>query len=314
MSKFQFQFSRNSVRGIHKYPIFYVINRLFTKKLPVSLLVMLFAVTMVTGMSLQNTAFAADAGVTITVTASDGGDQISIDGYSGSAADKTVTISVIAPNGNIVTIDQISRDGSGNFATNISTGGTWTQDGTYTINIRAGTGALYDASFDVDVSGGVTSDTSLTIDNTGTTDDGYTTKMESTTEGSSGLSISADAVEGAISFTINGTTDRTESAVSIKVIAPNGNIVSIDQLTPGSDGAFSSDIGVGGPMWSQDGVYTVTAEQGDATAYQSTVEVEIADGAVIPEFGTIASLVLIVAISSIIVLSAKGRLSLTPKL
>ena len=71
---------------------------------------MLFAVTMVTGMSLQNTAFAADAGVTITVTASDGGNQISIDGYSGSAADKTVTISVIAPNGNIVTIDQISKD------------------------------------------------------------------------------------------------------------------------------------------------------------------------------------------------------------
>ena len=275
---------------------------------------MLFAVTMVTSMSLQSTAFADESGVSITVTASDGGDQISIDGYSGSAADKTVTLSVIAPNGNIVTIDQISKDGSGNFATNISTGGTWTQDGTYTINIRAGTGALYQASFDVDVSGGATSDTSLTVDNTGTSDDGYTTKMQSATEGSTGLSISADAVEGATTFTINGTTDRTESAVSIKVIAPNGNIVSIDQLSPGSDGTFSSDIGVGGPMWSQDGVYTVTAEQGDATAYQSTVEVEIADGAVIPEFGTIASLVLIVAISSIIVLSAKGRLSLTPKL
>ena len=275
---------------------------------------MLFAVTMVTSMSLQSTAFAADAGMTITVTASDGGDQISIDGYSGSAADKTITLNVIAPNGNVVTVDQISKDGSGNFATSISTGGTWTQDGTYTINIRAGSGALYAASFDVDVSGGVTSDTSITIDNTGTTDDGYTTKMESTTEGSSGLSISADAVEGATTFTINGTTDRTESAVSIKVIAPNGNIVSIDQLTPGSDGAFSSDIGVGGPMWSQDGVYTVTAEQGDATAYQSTVEVEIADGAVIPEFGTIAALILVVAIASIIAITAKSKVSLMPKL
>ena len=67
-------------------------------------------------------------------------------------------------------------------------------------------------------------------------------------------------------------------------------------------------------MWSQDGVYTVTAEQGDATAYQSTVEVDIADGAVIPEFGTVASLVLVIAIASIIVLSAKGRLAITPKL
>ena len=35
---------------------------------------------------------------------------------------------------------------------------------------------------------------------------------------------------------------------------------------------------------------------------------------VVPEFGTIASLVLVVAISSIVVLSAKGRLSFTPRI
>ena len=67
-------------------------------------------------------------------------------------------------------------------------------------------------------------------------------------------------------------------------------------------------------MWKQDGVYSITAHQGSASISKSTVEVEIADGAVVPEVGTIASLVLVVAISSIVVLSAKGRLSFTPRI
>jgi predicted secreted protein with PEFG-CTERM motif len=98
------------------------------------------------------------------------------------------------------------------------------------------------------------------------------------------------------------------------VLAPNGNVVSIDQINPDSDGSFTSTIGVGGPMWKQDGMYEIAAQQGSASINKATVEVEIADGAVVPEFGTIASLVLVVAISSIVVLSAKGRLSFTPRI
>ena len=249
-------------------------------------------------------------------TASDGSDEINLSGYTGSGSGIPVTLTVVAPNGNVVAIDQISPGSDGKFSTDIGVGALWSLDGTYSINVQAGTGALYSATFDVDVSGGSTAETSVSIDNVGIygEDDGYSTKMDSATEGSTGLSISADAIEGATSFTINGSTDRTESAVTLTVVAPNGNIVTIDQLSPGSDGTFSSEIGVGGPKWSQDGTYKVTAEQGDATAYQSTVEVDIADGAVIPEFGTVASLVLVIAIASIIVLSAKGRLAITPKL
>ena len=33
------------------------------------------------------------------------------------------------------------------------------------------------------------------------------------------------------------------------VLAPNGNIVSIDQLNPDSENLFTSIINVGGPMW-----------------------------------------------------------------
>ena len=286
------------------------------KKIGISFFVMLFAVSMITSLSLQNNAYAADQGLSVVVTASDGSDEINLSGYTGSGSGIPVTLTVVAPNGNVVAIDQISPGSDGKFSTDIGVGALWSQDGTYSINLQAGTGALYSATLDVDVSGGSTAETSVSIDNVGIygEDDAYSTKMDSATEGSTGLSISADAIEGATSFTINGSTDRTESAVTLTVVAPNGNIVTIDQLSPGSDGTFSSEIGVGGPMWSQDGTYTVTAEQGDATAYQSTVEVDIADGAVIPEFGTVASLVLVIAIASIIVLSAKGRLAITPKL
>ena len=131
---------------------------------------------------------------------------------------------------------------------------------------------------------------------------------------SDGLTITADAVEGSTTITITGHATSTISPVIIKVSAPNGNVVAIDQLNPDSDGSFTSTIGVGGPMWKQDGVYSITAQQGSASMNKSTVEVEIADGAVVPEFGTIASLVLVVAISSIVVLSAKGRLSFTPRI
>ena len=130
---------------------------------------------------------------------------------------------------------------------------------------------------------------------------------------SDGLKITADADKGSTTITITGQASSGDPVI-IKVIAPNGNIVSIDQLNPDSDGSFTSTIGVGGPMWKQDGVYSITAQQGSASMNKSTVEVEIADGAVVPEFGTIASLVLVVAISSIVVLSAKGRLSFTPRI
>ena len=286
------------------------------RKIGISFFVMLFAVSMITSLSLQNNAYAADQGLSVVATAADGSDQINLSGYTGSGSGIPVTLTVVAPNGNVVAIDQLSPGSDGTFSADIGVGALWSQDGTYSINVQAGTGALYTASLDVDVSGGSTAETSVSVDNVGLygEDDGYSTKMNSATQGSTGLSISADAIEGATSFTINGSTDRTESAVTLTVVAPNGNIVTIDQLSPGSDGTFSSEIGVGGPMWSQDGVYTVTAEQGDATAYQSTVEVDIADGAVIPEFGTVASLVLVIAIASFIVLSAKGRLAITPKL
>jgi len=47
--------------------------------------------------------------------------------------------------------------------------------------------------------------------------------------------------------------------------------------------------------------------------YQASAEVEILDGHVIPEFGVIAAMILAVAIVSIIVVTAKTKLSIVPR-
>ena len=118
---------------------------------------------------------------------------------------------------------------------------------------------------------------------------------------------------GSDTIVITGTTDRISTDVALTIIAPNGNVVSIDQVSPSLNGEFTSVITTGGPLWTQDGIYTVTAQQFDSSAYKASAEVDIKDGVVVPEFGTIAAMILAVAIVSIIAISAKSRLSIMPR-
>jgi len=69
-------------------------------------------------------------------------------------------------------------------------------------------------------------------------------------------------------------------------------------------------------LWKQDGSYIIKAQQGDSvnTNKIAKIQVDITNGAVVPEFGAIATLVLLVAITSIIIVTAKGRLSTLPKI
>jgi predicted secreted protein with PEFG-CTERM motif len=60
-------------------------------------------------------------------------------------------------------------------------------------------------------------------------------------------------------------------------------------------------------------MYTIKAVQGAASSHQKTTQVEVIDGHVIPEFGVIAAMILAVAIVSIIVVTAKTKLSLVPR-
>ena len=77
--------------------------------------------------------------------------------------------------------------------------------------------------------------------------------------------------------------------------------------------ATTITIETGGALWSQDGMYSISAQQGAASNYQTSADVEIVDGHVIPEFGVIAAMILAVAIVSIIVVTAKTKLSIVPR-
>ena len=118
-------------------------------------------------------------------------------------------------------------------------------------------------------------------------------------------------MEGSTTIDVSGTTDRSGD-ITLTVTAPNGNIVGVSQITP-SGGSFATTITTGGALWSQDGMYTIKAVQGDASSHQKSAQVEIIDGHVIPEFGVIAAMILAVAIVSIIVVTAKTKLSLVPR-
>ena len=50
--------------------------------------------------------------------------------------------------------------------------------------------------------------------------------------------------------------------MTLKLIAPNGNIITISQIPLNSDGSYSTFIPAQGPLWMYDGDYTVSASHG----------------------------------------------------
>ena len=251
-------------------------------------------------------AFAAEQGMSLTATASAGSNTISISGHSGTPS-KDVSIVVTSPNGNIVTVDQVTPNANGDFTTTIQTNSAlWKQDGLYTITAQQSSALMYTLSVQVEIVGGATTETSVSQ-----------SSLDSlVTSGIApapirGLTMEVDA--GGFKVAISGHTDRTDAAVVIVVKAPNGNIVTVEQATPNANGDFATTIHTNSALWKQDGLYTIKAEQVGINGFSASAQVEIAEGAVIPEFGTIAVMILAVAIISIIAVSARSRLSMLPK-
>ena len=50
--------------------------------------------------------------------------------------------------------------------------------------------------------------------------------------------------------------------VTIKLVAPNGNIITISQIPLNSDGSYSTFIPAHGPLWKFDGDYTISVSWG----------------------------------------------------
>jgi len=132
---------------------------------------------------------------------------------------------------------------------------------------------------------------------------------------------------------INGeVTNLKGQPITLRVTSPIGNIISIDQIDLGTSTKFSATFNTAGPLWKYDGVYKIQAfygaqEVNDKVLIELTgsgLEVAqvprcdgpgeyIENGVCVPEFGTVAIMILAVAIVSIIVVSARSKLSILPK-
>ena len=305
-------------------------------------MIVLFTVAILSVSALGNNAYASHVsggGGTIDVVAVEGSNTINISGTTDRSDE--VIIKVLAPNRNVVSVDQTTPT-DGSYSTTITTGGSlWSQDGDYVITIQQSQGAkqfegnAYNHLVRVAITSGTTSATSISIDTTVEHDEEFYVSSENTptTQSLKKLTITASGIEGSNTINVSGTTDRSD-AIIIKALAPNGNLVSVDQITP-SGGSYSTTIKTGGSLWSQDGMYVITATQTSGGSglksstetfphaadspnaglinYQASAEVEIIDGHVIPEFGVIAAMILAVAIISIIVVTAKTKLSIVPR-
>jgi len=265
-----------------------------------SLSIVFLALTIMSVSAIGQNAYAAGAGMSLSADCS--GSSCDVSGTT-DRNDQDVTVVITASNGNIVQVDQLSVSG-GSFSTTFNVSAS--DDGAYKIAANQGSSGKYSLNVSVDVSGG-SSDSSASVSN----QTAAAAEEEAATAAAGGLSLTAGGVEGSTTIDVSGATDRNGD-ITLKVTAPNGNIISVSQISP-SGGSFMTTIETGGALWSQDGMYTITAQQGDASNYKTSADVEIVDGHVIPEFGVIAAMILAVAIVSIIVVTAKTKLSIVPR-
>ena len=276
-----------------------------------SMALVLVALSLISVTSIQQDVFAQTMGMSLSATAAKGADTISVIGHTASMI-TDVTLRVTSPSGNnVVNIAQATPDENGNFVKEFKIGPTWTENGFYKITAMQSVhqNSLYTMAVHVEVNDGMTAETSVSESNLET----GIFKPTSIAAEDKGLEIEAEALIGSTEIVITGKTDRVSEDITLTVTAPNGNVVSVAQVSPSIDGDFTRIITTGGPLWIQDGFYTVTVQQNQSSEYTSSVQVDIKEGVVIPEFGTIAVMILAVAIISIIAVSAKSRLSIMPR-
>ena len=265
-----------------------------------SLSIVLMAVTIMSVSVLGQSAYAGGGGMSLSVDCS--GSSCDISGTTDRNNEPVML--VVSNDLALKTVGQMDVSG-GSFSDSINVSNY--DDGTYTVAVNQGESGKYNLSISIDVSGG----SSSSSDSVSNIVAASTEEIEVAAAPASGLVLNAGGVEGSTTIDVSGTTDRSGD-ITLTVTAPNGNIVGVSQISP-SGGSFATTIEVGGPLWSQDGMYTISAHQGAASSHQKSAQVEIVDGHVIPEFGVIAAMILAVAIVSIIVVTAKTRLSIVPR-
>ena len=194
------------------------------------------------------------------------------------------------PFNNIVAIDQIKVAGDGTWKTTLSTAGeSWKYDGTYTIKVTYGNQNINNRAL-VELTGGIAGI-------------------------GSGCNPGELAANGqCIPFSITGGTVSSASfssatnSLTINISSFNDGMITVNPSTDAIRGIFM--VLVDGEEWDD---AEINGNEVTVNFPAGTDKIEIIGTFAIPEFGTIAALILAVAIISIIVVSSRTRLNVLPK-
>ncbi|MHA7647837.1 PEFG-CTERM sorting domain-containing protein [Nitrosopumilus sp. S4] len=215
-----------------------------------------------------------------------------------------VSVIVKAPNGNLVSIAQVTVGADKKFSTEITAGGSLMKAaGTYTVTVQYGT-ENRSATTEFEFGGSTTTPptkgpiTGKTIAVEGSSDlIGYTIT------GGKLLSVMPDVDANSLIISIDATSDGILTLTiprSVMDATINGEDDDFFVLIDGEEVNFDETT------TSKDRTLTIAFPVG-------AEEIEIIGTFVVPEFGTIAAMILAVAIISIIAISAKSRLSIIPR-
>ena len=222
--------------------------------------------------------------------------------------DFKVTLRVFNPMNNLITIDELDVSDDGTFHGEISTsiGGLWEKDGTYTIiaNYYASEVSTTQFEYGVMISAGVQDvvpEFSVTEDEDylqSTMLEDYELGYELT--GAKIIRITPDTEMKSLIFEI-----ETYSDGELRITLPK------DVIDTDEDGFF---ILVDGIETNHEAVSNLENWSFVIPFSYGSEEIEIIGTFVIPEFGTIAALVLVTAISVIVMISAKNKQIFYPKM
>ena len=213
-------------------------------------------------------------------------------------------VSLIVKNDNaIVALDQLTVGADKKFSAEITAGGTMKTSGTYTVEVTHGTKNRI-ATTTFEFSGSTTSpvDTSKVTDTT-VSMEGSSDLIGYEISGGKLLNIIPDVDANSLIVSIDATSDGSLTLTiprSILDATMNGEDDEFFILIDGEEVDFDETTS------STDRTITIEFPAG-------AEEIEIIGTFVIPEFGTIAAMILAVAIISIIAVSAKSRLSIIPR-
>ena len=211
-----------------------------------------------------------------------------------------ITLTVMSPMASLVTIDQFTVSNDGSYSTTISTAGNlWKYDGTYTIEVNYGS---LDNNVTVQLNGGVAVEKNM---DHGDKEMHHDVECSSSEVNIGGNCTSYDISNGHVT---SATVNTNDNSVIINIDSMDDGILTISPSSSTQKGIF---------MVLVDGEESDDAEINGNTVIvpfnAGTEQIEIIGTFVIPEFGTIAAMILAVAIISIIAISAKSRLSIVPR-